>query len=258
MPTLLTPPDIDRRPDRHHPTDGDNGSGRRPPTDKRTGGNGDGDNWNNRPQGRRGPRERLSQARIGLFFALGGDMMFFVALISVFFVSKASGHWDAYSHYVNPWLPTAFPSILWLNTAVLLISSVTAEIARQAMFREQDAMDEWFGFGKPIIRRATLWLSATLLLGAVFLAGQWVAWDQLASQQVFFRSNPSSHFFYLITVTHAIHLFLGIGALMAALMVLQRSRSLSNRQVLVDSTVWYWHAMGALWIFLFLLLEYGE
>jgi heme/copper-type cytochrome/quinol oxidase subunit 3 len=125
---------------------------------------------------------------------LGGDMMFFVALISVFFVTRASGHWDAYSHYVNEWLPTAIPSILWLNTAVLLISSVTAEIARQAMFREQDAMDEWFGFG----------------------------------------------------------------ALIAALMVLQRSRSLSTRQVLVDSTVWYWHVMGALWIFLFLLLEYGQ
>jgi cytochrome c oxidase subunit 3 len=258
MPTILTPPQTDRKPDRHHPTDGDNGSGRRPPTDKRTGGNGDGDNWNNRPHGRRGPRERLSQARIGLFFALGGDMMFFVALISVFFVTRASGHWDAYSHYVNEWLPTAIPSILWLNTAVLLISSVTAEIARQAMFREQDAMDEWFGFGKPIIRRATLWLSITLFLGAVFLAGQWAAWDQLGSQRVYFRTNPSSHFFYLITVTHAIHLFLGIGALIAALMVLQRSRSLSTRQVLVDSTVWYWHVMGALWIFLFLLLEYGQ
>jgi len=255
MPTILTPPEIDRR---HHTTDGDNGSGRRPPTDKRTGGNGDGDNWNNRPQGRRGPRERLSQARVGLFFALGGDMMFFVALISVFFVTKASGHFDAYSHYVNEWLPTAIPSILWLNTAVLLLSSVSAEIARQAMFREQDAMDEWFGFGRPIIRRATIWLSVTLLLGGVFLAGQWVAWDQLAAQHVFFRTNPSSHFFYLITVTHAVHLFLGIAGLVAALMVLQRSRSLANRQVLVDSTVWYWHVMGVLWIFLFLLLEYGQ
>jgi cytochrome c oxidase subunit III len=255
MPTTITPPEIDRR---HHTTDGDNGSGRKPPTDKRTGGNGDGDNWNERPQGRRGPRERLSQARVGLFFALGGDMMFFVALISVFFVTKASGHFDAYSHYVNEWLPTAIPSILWLNTAVLLLSSVSAEIARQAMFREQDAMDEWFGFGRPIIRRATIWLSVTLFLGGVFLAGQWIAWDQLAAQHVYFRTNPSSHFFYLITVTHAIHLFLGIAGLIAALMVLQRSRSLANRQVLVDSTVWYWHVMGVLWIFLFLLLEYGQ
>jgi cytochrome c oxidase subunit 3 len=259
MPPTLTPPEIDRRPERHQTTDGDNGSGRKPPTDKRTGGNGDnGDNWNNQPQGRRGPRERLSQARVGLFFALGGDLMFFVALVSVFFVNKSSGHFDAYSHYINEWLPTVIPSILWLNTAVLLLSSVTAEIARRSMFREHDAMDEWFGIGKPITRRATLWLSLTLLLGGLFLAGQWAAWDQLAAEHVFFRTSMSSHFFYLITVTHAVHLFIGIAALIAALMVLQRSRSLSTRQVLVDSTVWYWHVMGVLWMFLFLLLEYGQ
>jgi cytochrome c oxidase subunit 3 len=261
MPPTLTPPDLDRRPERH-PSDGDNGAGRRPPTkppvDKRTGGNGDGDNWNNRPQGRRGPNERLSQARIGLFFALGGDIMFFVALVSVFFVTKASGHFDAYDHYINEWLPTALPSILWLNTAAILLSSFTAEVARQAMFRQHDAMDEWFGIGRPISRRATLWLSLTLLLGAIFLAGQWVAWSQLASQHVFLGSNPSSKFFYLITWTHAVHLALGIVGLIAALMILQRSRSLATRQVVVDSTVWYWHTMGALWIFLFLLLEYAQ
>jgi cytochrome c oxidase subunit 3 len=260
MPTL-TPPDLDRRPERHH-IDGDIGSGTRPPTkppvDKRTGGNGDGDNWNNRPQGSRGPNERLSQARIGLFFALGGDLMFFVALVSVFFVTKASGHVDAYDRYINEWLPTALPSILWLNTATILLSSLTAEIARQTMFRPHDAMDEWFGLGRPISRRATLWLSLTLFLGMVFLAGQWAAWGQLASQHVYLHSNASSKFFYLITWTHAVHLALGIVGLIAALMILQRSRSLATRQVVVDSVAWYWHTMGALWIFLFLLLEYGQ
>ncbi len=258
MPSILTPPEI-RQPDRrHHPGEGDNGSGRRPPTDKRTGGNGDGDNWNDRPQGRRGPRERLAQARIGLFFALGGDLMFFVALVSVFFVRKTTGHFDSYSRYINEWLPTAIPSILWLNTAVLLLSSLAAEMARRSMFRENDVMDEWFGFGRPTSRRASIWLSATLLLGGLFLAGQWVAWSQLQAAHVFFRSNPSSYFFYLITIAHALHLFLGIGALIVALMILQRSRQMATRQVFVDASVWYWHVMGVLWIFLFALLEWGQ
>jgi len=184
--------------------------------------------------------------------------MFFVALISVFFVTKASGHFDPYDRFINEWLPTAIPSILWLNTIPLLLSSVTAEIARRAMFREVDAMDEWFGLGRPVSYRAAIWLSITLALGTLFLAGQWVAWDQLAAQHVFFRSNPSSHFFYLITITHAVHLFLGIVGLIVALSALKFSRSLSTRQVFVDTTVWYWHVMGALWIFLFLLLEFGQ
>ena len=126
------------------------------------------------------------------------------------------------------------------------------------MFRETDLMDEWFGFGRPTSRRAAIWLSATLALGALFLTGQYVAWNQLAAQHVFFNSNASSHFFYLITVAHAAHLFLGIAALVAALTFLARSRQLTTRQVAVDATVWYWHAMGVLWIFLFALLEYGQ
>jgi cytochrome c oxidase subunit 3 len=62
----------------------------------------------------------------------------------------------------------------------------------------------------------------------------------------------------LITVTHAVHLLLGIAGLIAALAGLQASRSMATRQVLVDSTVWYWHVMGVLWVFLFVLLEYGQ
>jgi cytochrome c oxidase subunit III len=256
MPTI-TPPEIDHRlpPDIY---EGDNGSGRRPPTDKRTGGNGDGENWSNRPQGRRGPRERLARARTGLFFALFGDLMFFIALVSVFFVTKASGHYDANARYINEWLPTTIPSILWLNTAVLLLSSVSAEFARRAMFREHDVMDEWFGYGRPTSRRAAIWLGVTLFFGGLFLAGQWVAWRQLAVARVFYRSNPSSHFFYIITVSHAVHLFLGVAALVAAMIVLKQSKQISTRQVLVDGTVWYWHAMGILWVFLFALLEWGQ
>jgi cytochrome c oxidase subunit III len=257
MPPIVTPPEIDRR---HSVHESDNGSGRKPPTDKRTGGNGEGDNdnWNDRPQGRRGPRERLSQVRMGLFFGLFAVLMFFIAIVSAFFVTRASGHFDAYSRYVNEWLPTTIPSILWLNTAVLILSSASAEIARRSMFREEDVMDEWIGLGRPTSRHATIWLSVTLALGAVFLTGQWVAWDQLAAQHVFFRSNPSSHFFYLITVAHAVHLFVGVGALIAALIGLHRSRQIASRQILVDATVWYWHAMGLLWLFLFALLEFGQ
>ena len=45
---------------------------------------------------------------------------------------------------------------------------------------------------------------------------------------------------------------------LAALLTLQRSRRLATRQIFVDSTVWYWHAMGILWILLFALLEFCQ
>ena len=260
MPATINPIDTGRHGHRGDDLDhGDHGNGRRPPTDKRTGGGGDNDNGSDRPRGSRGgPGEKLKRYRLGVFFALAGDLMFFVAIVSAFFVSQASGRFDAYNNYINQWLPTAIPPVLWLNTAVLILSSLTAEIARRKMFHTFDAMEEWFGLGRPTSRRALPWLAATVSLGALFLAGQWLAWHQLALQHVFFRSNPSSHFFFLITGVHGVHLILGVAALIAALTGLRYVKQVENRQILVDCSVWYWHSMGLFWMFLFLLLAFFQ
>ena len=256
MPAIITPPDIERK--RRDVEDGDHGGGRRPPTDKQTGGGGDPDNWNGGRRGRRSPRERLDRFRLGLFFGLSAVFMFFVAIVSVFFVSQSSGHFDANARFINEWLPTAIPPILWLNTAVLLLSSLTIEVGRRHMFREMHVMDEWLGLGKPTSKRAMPWVAATLFLGCVFLAGQLVAWQQLGTERVFFNTSPSSHSFFLITGIHGLHLLLGVGALAAALIALFASKQMENRQIAVDLAAWYWHSMGVLWIGLFALLVFFQ
>ena len=261
MPAIITPPVGTEYEKKHRADDGDSGNGRRPPNDnrdKRTGGGGDNEGWNFQPPGRRGPREKLSRYRLAVFFALAGDLMFFVAIVSAFFVSQSTGRFDAYNNYINQWLPTAIPPILWINTAILVLSSVTMEIARRHMFREIDVMDEWLGLGKPSTRNAMPWLGTTVILGMLFLMGQWIAWEQLARQHVFFQSNPSSHFFFLITGVHGIHLVLGVAALAGALIALFRSKQMENRQVFVDCAAWYWHSMGVFWLFLFVLLAFFQ
>ncbi len=145
-----TPAEIDRK---------DTGIGGKPPVDRRpTGGGGGDDNWDNHPQGRRGPRELLTRYRLGLFFALAGDLMFFIALVSAFFVRQNAGHFDPRDNYVSDWHPLAIPPILWINTAILLLSSLSIEIARQHLFHEVDVMEEWLGLGRPAVRRASPWL----------------------------------------------------------------------------------------------------
>ena len=71
MPATITPIGTEhekkRRPDDH-----DSGHGRRPPNDKndkRTGGGGDNEGWNGRPQGSRGPREKLGRFRLAIYAA---------------------------------------------------------------------------------------------------------------------------------------------------------------------------------------------
>jgi cytochrome c oxidase subunit 3 len=245
-----TPAETDRK---------DPGFGGKPPLDRRpTGGGGDGENWENREPGRRGPREMLSRYRMMLFFALAGDLMFFIALVSAFFARQAAGHFTAANVWVLDWRPLALPPVLWINTAVILVSGVTMEVARRQLFREIDVMEEWLGLGRPTVRRAAPWLMATVVLGVLFLAGQWIAWKQLVAEGVFFASNPSSHFFYLITGTHAAHLILGILGLASCIAALFMLRRMETRQVAVDCAAWYWHTMSLFWMFLFGLLLFCQ
>ena len=260
MPAIITPPDIERRPRRNEEYDG--GHGRRPPNGrdlKRTGGGGDNDNGNDSPRPHRQPGQRLASYRLGLLFVLGAVAMFFVGIVSLFFASESTRHIDAYNQYIDAWLPIAIPPILWLNTAVLLLSSISMEFARRHMFHEIDAMEEWFGLGKPTSRRALPWLLLTLALGSLFLAGQVTAWHQLAILGAPFHSDSSSsHSFYIITCAHALHLAAGVAGLVAAIVGLFRFRTMENRQIIVDCVAWYWHSMGLLWVFLFTLLVFFQ
>jgi cytochrome c oxidase subunit 3 len=95
------------------------------------------------------------------------------------------------------------------------------------------------------------WLYITLFLGALFVAGQYVAWLQLRAQGLYLATNPSSSFFYLMTVTHALHVLGGLGGLTYVLIRLHKS--VLRRSQLV-ATARYWHFMGILWLYLLLLL----
>jgi cytochrome c oxidase subunit 3 len=143
-----------------------------------------------------------------------------------------------------------------LNTAFLALSSITMEMARRAIFRELDVLEEWLGMGKPALKRALPWLAATLTLGTLFLIGQLVAWSQLVAQGFTFGhlATPPSFFFYLMTGFHAAHMVGGIGALIWCLGALGFYKSVERRQIVVDSTAWFWHTTGLVWLMLFAVL----
>ncbi len=80
------------------------------------------------------------------------------------------------------------------------------------------------------------------------------AWHQLTAQGFAFNhwSTPASYFFYIITGLHAAHLIVGVIALAVTLDDSQIVVEL--RQIAVDATAWYWHAMGLAWMVLFAVL----
>ena len=236
------------------------GIGGKPPLDRRpTGGGGGGDDEGKNQ--RRGPRELLHRVRFFVYSALAADMLFFAVLVLFFFARQTGLRMDPRTHLLaRDWQPLLLPPILYLNTAVLLLSSLTMERARLNIFREVDVLEEWLGLGRPALRRTLPWVAATLSLGAVFLAGQYLAWKQLTAQGFAFDrwSTPASYFFYVITGLHAAHLAAGIAALVLCLCVLGSFKRVEYRQIAVDSTAWYWHAMSLAWLLLIAVLAAGQ
>src|SRR5438132_8435994 len=122
------------------------------------GGNGFNKNGGGR-SGKDGEPLEFSPARyrIGVWVAIASVVMLFTALASAYIVRSASS---------NDWLPIAMPKILWLSTALILISSVTMEVSRRSLKEHSNT-----GYGR--------WLMVTVVFGLGFLASQLIAWRQL-------------------------------------------------------------------------------
>jgi cytochrome c oxidase subunit 3 len=188
--------------------------------------------WN----GGRAPGSERRVSRTGMYLALIGITMMFVAFSSAYVVRAGLS---------DDWQAIELPRLLWLNTAILLLSSVTIEEVRKSL-RE--------GMRTACNR----WLLATTVLGAAFLVLQFVAWKQLASHGIYLATNPSSSFFYLLTAAHGLHLFGGVLALLYIDFEALRYRLGPAKRTLVEVTAIYWHFMDGLWIYILCLLWFGR
>ena len=215
------------------------------PPPRRGGGGGDGDGM---PQ----YRSRRRRYRLGMIVGMAAIVMFFVSLTSAYIVRQGFGNWDFKTQrYVTDWVSLRIPGILWVNTIILLLSSLTMEMARRRTLTRALTASQ---FGIDNEEKTTPWLGITAILGIGFIAGQAIAWKDLTSQGIFFSTNPSSSFFYLLTISHGLHLLGGVVALLYASVTTLLSRPLQTKAVVVDVTAMYWHFMDGLWIYIFALL----
>ncbi len=171
----------------------------------------------------------------GIYVVLFAITMMFAAFSSALIVRKGSSlDWQTFS----------LPSILYINTLILLASSATLEVARRRVAT-------FMGGLKSQDESPTRWLYITLSLGLLFVAGQYFAWSQLRTEGLYLATNPSSSFFYVLTATHALHL---LGGLVGLIYVIRKLRKSALRRSTLDATARYWHFMDLLWLYLLCLL----
>jgi len=218
------------------------GTGGRPPMDRRhTGGGGGGGGDNEKGHQSRGPRDLLLRVRTGLFLALAIETSIFLLIGA----ALISGHSGAFLHG-----PISTSRLLEADLLVLLLfaSSATIEMARRQIFVEIDVLEEWLGLGKPALRRALPWLGATLILGSALLAGL-----RLIGSEI-----PGSNTPLLVTGSlFATHVALGCAVLFLSLFGLRSMKRVELRQVTIDATAWYWHAMTGFGALFLLALHFG-
>lgn len=164
----------------------------------------------------------------GVTVGLAAILMLFMAFVSALIVRKGAS---------NDWTALNVPRILWLNTAILIASSVTLVRSRKSL-----VANDLEGFRH--------WWIVTTILGVLFLAGQLIAWRQLAGEGVYLATNPSSSFFYVFTAAHGLHL---LGGVIALCYVVARSLKRLRQLAVTEAVSMYWHVMDGLWVFIFLL-----
>ena len=183
-------------------------------------------------------------ASTGIWVGLAAITMSFAAFTSAMIVRQGAA---------QDWRHFTLPPVLYLNTLVIIASSITLELARRriAAFMGGSPKDQNLKVQNKGQENPARWLYVTLFLGLLFVAGQTFAWMQLRSQGFGLATNVSYSFFYVLTVAHALHVSGGLGGLVRVIWKLNRS---VLRRSTLDATSRYWHFMGVLWLYLLLLL----
>jgi hypothetical protein len=107
----------------------------------------------------------------------------FLAVLTSLFALCITGYWMRMGHGpaagVAPidWRPLTEPRVLWLNTALLVLGSVSMQWARHAADRGDAA------------RTQIAWLCGGVF-AAAFIVGQGIAWRQLQAAGAYAASNP--------------------------------------------------------------------
>ncbi len=171
------------------------------------------------------PRPSAGSIGLGVYFAVA---MVMFSLLGAAYVMRMGLH--AAMGHADDWVAMPDPPLLWINSGILIASSIAWEIARRSVGTERAA-------------RASI---AGATLGLAFLIGQRLLWHHYLGQGYYLSSNPANAFFYLLTALHGLHI---VGGLVAAAWVLAERNPAHVRLCAV-----YWHFLFFIWILIAALL----
>lgn len=158
-------------------------------------------------------------------------VMIFASLTSAYVVRRGEGNW----------LEFDLPSLFWINSVILLISSITMHIA-------------YLQARKDNFNLLRIFIVATFVLGIIFLVLQYYAWGQLVDNKVFFVGNPAGSFVYVLSGLHGAHIIAGLIFLLIVFIMVFQDKIHSKKMLWIEICTTFWHFLDGLWLYLFFFL----
>lgn len=140
------------------------------------------------------------------------------------------------------WRPLSEPAQLWLNTGLLVLSSVLFQLSRNKVSR---------GESRNVF---TLYLTGGLFAMA-FIAGQLLVWNDLQTAGVYLTPNPAASFYYLLTGVHAVHLLGGLWVWSKTSIRLASGSEPKDVRLSIELCTLYWHFLLIVWLVMFAILS---
>ena len=140
------------------------------------------------------------------------------------------------------WQPLSEPVQLWLNTGLLIISSILFQWTRNIVNSDstRNLLTAVIGGG---------------VFAILFIAGQLLTWGNLQAAGYYVTSNPANSFYYLMTGLHALHLLGGLWVWSKSSIRLLSGSEPSEVKLSIELCTLYWHFLLVVWLVLFAVLS---
>ncbi len=179
---------------------------------------------------------RIHPHKFTLWVGMGSIVMMFAGLTSAYVVKKNQ----------SSWLEFDLPQIFWYSTAVILLSSVTIQLAIKA-------------FKAGIMGRYRSLITVTAILGILFMGMQWAGFMNLEARDIALtgpKSNSAASFLFVITSFHLVHVLGGVVALLVIFFRAYSAKLKNSSSMPIELAATYWHFVDVLWIYLFIFYNW--
>jgi len=174
-------------------------------------------------------QKRIHPHKFTLWVAIGSIIMMFAGLTSAYIVKSNQANWQEIKT----------PQVFWYSTAVILLSSLTIQMALRS-FKQRE------------MNRYRQLMTITVLFGAAFVVLQWTGFMQIWNSGVQFKGIAGAgQFLYVIFGLHALHVLGGVIALIVMLAKAFFGNTKNYASTGVEVAATYWHFVDVLWIYLF-------